>query len=296
VNPPVPGSNAVLIGLACGVGAAVFWASGFVAARHGITIGLSPFDIALHRYLWAGLAFLPSVVRGGLRQLNGVGWRRGLALAVSGGPGQAMVSAAGFLAVPLGHGGVVQPSFASLTGLLLAALVIGEKLPPVRLAGAAAIVAGVVVIGSEALTTIGRHGVLGDMSFALAGIMFAVFGTLLRLWHINPLRATAVVSVLTLLYVPFHALAFGFERLVAAGLFENAVQAVVQGVFAGPAAIYLFARCVVLLGAGRAAVFAALVPGFTLLIGFATLGEGPSFAQLAGLAIVMVGFWLTQRT
>jgi drug/metabolite transporter (DMT)-like permease len=42
-------------------------------------------------------------------------------------------------------------------------------------------------------------------------------------------------------------------------------------------------------------VFTSLVPGFTLLIGFLLLGEVPSLAQLAGLAIVLIGFRLTQR-
>ncbi len=83
--------------------------------------------------------------------------------------------------------------------------------------------------------------------------------------------------------------------MIGFGLVENLLQAVMQGVFAGAAATYLFTRSVVLLGAGRAAVFPSLVPGFTLLIGFLALGEVPSVAQLAGLAIVMLGFWLTQR-
>ena len=40
------------------------------------------------------------------------------------------------------------------------------------------------------------------------------------------------------------------RRLIAAGFWENFVQALVQGVFAGPASTYLFTRSVVLLGAG----------------------------------------------
>jgi drug/metabolite transporter (DMT)-like permease len=295
LNPAAPGSKSVVIGIACGVGAAVFWAGGFTAARHGIAVGLSPFDIALHRYLWAGLVFLPSVLRAGVRDLNGIGWGRGIALALLGGPGQAVVSAAGFLVVPLGHGGVIQPSCAALGGLLLATLVLGERLPTVRIYGAIIIVAGVAVIGHEALTTIGAHGLAGDFSFALAGVMFATFGMLLRMWRIDPMRATAIVSTLTLLYVPVHAVAFGFDRMIAAGWFENAVQAVVQGVFSGPLAIYLFARSVAALGASRAAVFAALVPAATLVVGFVALGEQPSMAQIAGLGIVLVGFRLTPK-
>ena len=37
------------IGIACGAGAAVFWAAGFVGARHGIDIGFSPADLTFHR-------------------------------------------------------------------------------------------------------------------------------------------------------------------------------------------------------------------------------------------------------
>jgi drug/metabolite transporter (DMT)-like permease len=295
LNLAAPGSKSTVIGVACGVGAALCWAGGFTAARHGIAIGLSPFDIAFHRYAWAGLVFLPSVLHQGARDLNGIGWRRGLALALLGGPGQAVVSAAGFLVVPLGHGGVIQPSCAALGGVMLATLVLKERLPAVRVCGAVVIVAGVAVIGGEAIATIGAHGLLGDFSFALAGLMFATFGMLLRMWRIDPMRATAVISALTLLYIPLHATAFGFDRMIAAGWFENAVQAIVQGVFSGPLAIYLFARSVVVLGASRAAVFAALVPAATLIVGFLTLGEQPSLAQVAGLVIVLVGFWLTQK-
>jgi drug/metabolite transporter (DMT)-like permease len=52
---------------------------------------------------------------------------------------------------------------------------------------------------------------------------------------------------------------------------------------------------VVLLGAGRGAVFTSLVPPFVLLIGWAALGIQPTLLQLIGLAIVLVGFRLTQR-
>jgi drug/metabolite transporter (DMT)-like permease len=69
------------------------------------------------------------------------------------------------------------------------------------------------------------------------------------------------------------------------------VQAVSQGLIAGAGATFLFTRAVTVLGAGRAVLFTALVPGITLLIGYLALGEVPSLAQVAGLVIVLVGFW-----
>jgi drug/metabolite transporter (DMT)-like permease len=284
-----------LVGILCGVGAALFWAIGFVAARHGIAAGFSPVDIVLHRFVWAGLVFLPVVARDGLGDLGGVGLGRGVALTLLGGPPLALFSYAGFLFVPLAHGGVIQPSCAALGGLLLATLVLKEKLPMERALGALVIVAGLAVIGAEALATIGTHGLVGDLSFVTAGTLFAVFATLLRRWRIAPMRAVAVTSVVSLIDVPIIWLLFGFERMIGLGLVENLVQLVAQGLFAGAGATYLFTRSVVLLGAGRAAVFPSLVPGFTLLIGFLVLGEVPSLAQLVGFAIVLVGFRLTQK-
>jgi drug/metabolite transporter (DMT)-like permease len=291
----MPGTPASAAGIACGAGAALFWAAGFVAARHGIAIGFTPADIAIHRFCWAGLVFLPLVARHGLRDLAGVGWPKGIALTFFGGPPLALLSYAGFLFVPLAHGGVIQPSCAALGGLALASLVLKEKLPIGRALGAAVIVAGLAVIGADALATIGAHGLIGDLAFVSAGLMFALFATLLRRWRIAPMRAVAVTSVVSLIELPIHWLAFGFEHMIGLGLVENLVQLVAQGIFAGAGATYLFTRSVVLLGAGRAAVFPSLVPGFTLLIGFLVLGDVPSLAQLAGFAIVLIGFRLTQR-
>jgi drug/metabolite transporter (DMT)-like permease len=291
----MPGMPASAAGIACGAGAALFWAAGFVAARHGIAIGFSPADIAIHRFVWAGLVFLPLVARHGLRDLAGVGWAKGVTLTVFGGPPLALLSYAGFLFVPLAHGGVIQPSCAALGGLALASLVLKEKLPIGRALGAAVIVAGLAVIGADALATIGTHGLVGDLAFVSAGLMFALFATLLRRWRVAPMRAVAVTSVVSLIGLPIHWLVFGFERMIGLGLVENLVQLVAQGIFAGAGATYLFTRSVVLLGAGRAAVFPSLVPGFTLLIGFLVLGEVPSLAQLAGFAIVLIGFRLTQK-
>jgi drug/metabolite transporter (DMT)-like permease len=200
LNPAAPRSDtsATAAGIACGAGAALFWAAGFVAARHGIAAGFSPADIVFHRFVWAGLVFLPFVARAGLRDLSGVGWGKGVALTLLSGPPIAFLSYAGFLFVPLAHGGVIQPSCVALGGLALATLVLKEKLPARRAAGAALIVAGLAVIGADALATIGTHGLIGDLFFVTAGLMFAGFATLLRLWRIAPTRAVAVTSVVSL--------------------------------------------------------------------------------------------------
>ncbi len=274
--------------------ASLFWATGFAGVRHGLNSGFSPLDLTVHRYLWSGLAFLPFLVRGGIWDLNGVGWGRGVAMAVLGGPCFALISNAGFLLVPLGHGGMIQPSCATLGGLLLATFWLKERLIPKRLVGALIIVCGLVVIGAEAALTKGVHGVAGDLTFVLTGLMFAIFGTLLRLWSISAIPAAIAISVLALFAVPVDWVLGGISHMIALGWRENLLQAVLQGVLAGPAAIYLFALSVHLLGAGRAAVFPSLVPPFVLLIGWLALGETPTVLQFIGLVLVVFGFRLAQ--
>ena len=135
---PSPRSAAAL-GLLCGTGAAFFWALGFVAARQGIEAGLSPFVIALDRFVWPGLALLPVVAADGFRDLGGLGWRRASALALFWrtaaraprlyrllclSPSSATAGSSNRLARRWG-------------GLILARLVLKEPLPPRRIVGRA---------------------------------------------------------------------------------------------------------------------------------------------------------------
>ena len=132
------------------------------------------------------------------------------------------MSYSGFLLVPLGHAGVIQPSCAALVGLVLATVVLLERLPVRRAVGALIIVAGLAVIGGEAVATIGVHGVAGDLMFVVSGSFFACFATLLRYWRITPVRATIVVSVVSLAILPIYWALVGFERMASFGWWEVA--------------------------------------------------------------------------
>jgi drug/metabolite transporter (DMT)-like permease len=295
-QPAAARSSGVLIGALCGTAAALGWAAGFVAAKHGVGVGFSPADLAFHRFFWSGLLLIPLVMREGLIDLGGIGWGRGLLMSILSGPPQAMIAYTGFMLVPLGHGTTIQPACAALAGLILATLVLHEKPTAQRIIGGVTIIAGLMVFGIESITTIGSHGVGGDLLFATAGLFWAIFGTQLRYWRVPGTRAVAVVGALSIVvFAPLHALLVGYDGMLRMGLAENLLQAMVQGILAGALPIYLFARAVILLGAGRAATFPALVPGFSLIIGYLALGVVPSIPQLIGLIVVVVGFRFALR-
>jgi len=288
--------SGTLIGVLCGTGAAFGWAAGFAAAKHGVNVGFSPPDIAFHRFFWSGLLLIPIAMREGVVHLGGIGWRHGLILMLLAGPVQAVMAYTGFTLVPLGHGATIQPACAALFGITLAALWLREHVALSRIIGAATIIGGLMVFGAESLTTIGRVGVGGDLLFVCAGLFWATFGTLLRLWNVSGTRAAAIVGTLAvIIFAPLYAGLIGFGNLLHMGLKENLIQMVVQGLLAGVLPIFLFARAVMLLGAGGAAVFPALVPGFALVIGFVGLGIVPSWPQLIGLVVVLIGFRFALR-
>lgn len=286
----------MIVGIVCGTLAALAWAMGFVAAKHGVQIGFSPADLAFHRFFWSGLLMLPLIVREGLRDLGGIGWSRASVMTILSGPPQALLAYTGFILVPLGHGTTIQPACAALSGLVLASLILHEKATLQRIAGGAIIIAGLLMFGAESLTTIGSSGVGGDLLFATAGLFWATFGTLLRLWNVPGTRAVmAVGAVSVIVLAPVYLFIYGISGLARQSLFENLLQAVVQGGIAGSLPIYLFAHAVIALGGGRAATFPALVPIFSVVIGFLALGVVPTLAQFVGMTIVLVGFHFALR-
>ncbi|WP_431015872.1 DMT family transporter [Bradyrhizobium pachyrhizi] len=291
----LPDTKAILLGVACGLGAALCWALGFVATRHGLKVGFTPVDLLMHRFLWSGIVFLPLVVRAGLRDLCGIGWGRGMALMLLGGPVMSLISYVGFMFVPLGHGSVIQPSCATLGGLFLAVVLLKESVSLSRAAGAVVIVVGLAVIGSESIGHMGPSAVMGDLIFVATGLMFAGFATLVRYWCVSAFSVASVISVLSLSLFPLYAASGGLARDAVIGLHENTLQAIAQGILAGPAAMYLFAVSIQRLGVARAAVFPATVPVLTLLLGWLLIGEPPTTLQAAGLAAVLAGFYLAQR-
>ena len=126
--------------------------------------------------------------------------------------------------------------------------------------------------------------------------MWALFGMLVKLWRLDSARATRVSCFFALIvFAPLHSLLYGFDTMLSVSLTENLIQVAVQGVLSGALAMYLYSRAVVILGAGQAAIFPSLVPPLTLAIAFITLGIIPTLPQFAGLAVVMIGFWLAMK-
>lgn len=291
-GPPAdPGSRPPWTGLAWGLLAAAIWASYSVLARLAVKSGLSPGDLTLLRFAPGALLMAPWLWRWGLRDLAGIGWRRGLLLALLAGPGFSLLFMTGFTYAPLAHGAVIAPACQMLAGLGLSAALAGQRLTRETGFGAGFVLLGLVFIGGDSLLhQAGGLTLLGDALFAAAGTCWGAFGALSRRWQVDPLRVTAVVVVLAfVLFAPAFLLLADLTRLARAGTGMLLLQVLAQGLGAGLVAVLAFSRAAALLGSGRAAFFGALVPGAASLLAIPVLGEVPSLLQVLGIAAVVSG-------
>ena len=78
-------------------------------------------------------------------------------------------------------------------------------------------------------------------------------------------------------------------HLLALPLGDILLQGATQGLLSGTLSTIAYNWIVILLGAGRAVLFPALVPGLAILFGIPILGELPTLVQLLGLAAAMTG-------
>lgn len=288
IPPTRPDRRGYLFGLTLAVGSAF----GFAAARAGILGGLSPNELVLMRFGVAGLLLLPLLIRWGLPDLAGIGWRRGLVLALFAGPAFSLLQMGGYAFAPLAHGAVIAPATVTILSTIAAGLVLGERLGPAHLVGAALVVAGVLLVSWDGLATsaAGGQSWIGDVMFFLSSVLWVGFTICLRQWRLDALRATAVVSVLSMLVtVPGYLALVGIDRLASLSIAALAVQGVMQGALMGVITLLAYGRAVALLGVSRAVLFPATVPAFSVIVGIPVVGEIPNLTQITGLALVTVG-------
>ena len=267
--------------------AALIWA-GFPAITKlaMASNALDAWDITALRFGVGGLLLLPLFARRRLGSLNPLA---ALFLACGAGAPYVLLTAGGLEFAPGGHMGVMTPSCMLLCSTLGSRLILKEPLTGGRIAGALAITAGLVTLGWDGLRNHGELTWLGDTMFVLGGLFWASYTIGLRVWRVAPVHATAIVGVVSMvLYLPGYVWLAGAE-LAAAPWREIVIQAVFQGVLSAVVALLLYTRAVAILGAARGAVFAALVPAFSLLLAVPMLHETPSEPQLVGVVFVTAG-------
>jgi drug/metabolite transporter (DMT)-like permease len=105
------------------------------------------------------------------------------------------------------------------------------------------------------------------------------------------MRGTAVVAVLSLVYLPVYAVAAD-SRLLDVSWSVLLSQAVFQGVFALIIGLWLWSSGIRVLGSASIPFYPPLIPVAGTLLAVPMLGEWPGPAQAVGIAIIVLGLGL----
>lgn len=276
--------NEWLTGIGYGLLAALIWGGFPVVTRLGVThAALDAFDIAFIRFAVSGTLLLPVVLRRGVRTLHPAAI---VLMVIGAGAPYLLTVAAALSRAPVGYFALTPGSMIAFTAVL-GRWIARETLSAARIAGIVAILAGMALATSDALS--GAIGPLALALFVLGGLLWAVYNVTTKHAAAGALHATAIVSVgSALLYCPLYLVVRG-GAVLHAPVAAIATQAIYQGVLMSVLALYCFSRAVVALGPAIGATFAALMPLLATLEAALLLGERPHATALAGIAVVTAG-------
>ncbi len=291
------GQRDTAIGVGAALVAVAVWGGALSVTRSGVT-GSATFgahDIVVLRFLAPSLVLLPVLLRAGTLPLRRAGVAAILALLVGGGAPFVLLVAAGLRLAPAAEAGALLPSAMPLFVALLSAVLLGERLGRLRLAGLGLVAMAVGLIAGPAMLAVGDSGFGGHVLLLLAALVAAGYTIAMRKAGLSAPHAAALVSgasVLTFGPIYLVALDPGILRASAA---ELAAQVACQGLLAGLVAPIAFATAIARLGATRAAAFGGLTPVVAAATGVLLLGETPDAVTVVAVAVASLGVVLASR-
>lgn len=274
--------------LVASIALVLIYAVQFISARYSLDANITPFGLTILRFIVCGVFFAPLLlIKSPARKLRDIGLQRALILSILAGFPYLMVINTGISLTSAGYVATVGPGSIVLFSFLIPYLLLRDTPDTAAVISTLLICAG---IGMFIYNTflVADLSPTGTALFILQGLMFSLFGVLTKRWSVDPITATAAVSLVS--FVPatlfFWAADTGFSRATPS---ELAFQAVSQGLLAGIAAVALFTFIVREIGPQRASLVMPSVPIITTMGSYVLLDEMLTGLQLIGLTLLALG-------
>ena len=268
----------------------LIFGSNFAISRHAVLHGLTPHDLLAVRFAMAGTLLLPLFLQPGLSSCGGVGWKQGLLLFVSSGFPMTYLMLTGLTLAPAAHGATIGPGTVTVIGIVGSVVLFGAVLTRNLIIGIAGVVAGLACLAIAGTTGANESTLRGDLMFLGVGLLWGFYPLMIQLWKVDGLRATAIVSVLSMTWLPIYFLFF-FRGFDIAPWWVLLFHAVYQGVLNVIVGLWIWGWAAHVLGqaVGR---FPPLIPVTGTLLAIPVLGEVPSSLQLAGIVLIIGGLYI----
>ncbi|RDJ23177.1 DMT family transporter [Bosea caraganae] len=287
-----PAERSLLAGFTWAAISVAIFSGWFVVTRFSVTRELRIWDITAIRFSVGALALLPVLLTA---RLPARAWGLGLVFAVLWGAPFVLLVALGLQLSSAAQAASTAPTLMPVFSGLIGWLVLRERPGKPRLAGYAAIVAGLAILSIATAPANGAFNPSGLIALALAAAMWALYTLIFRRTGLSALQAAALICFWSaLLFLPVY-LWLGLGHLDHASMQELVLQGIYQGILMSVVAVITFNRAVALLGSAAATAMIALVPVAASLIAIPVLGEVPSLLASAAILIIVTGVVLAAR-
>lgn len=275
----------------------LIWVGFLLSLRTGAQSALTSTDLAVMRFGLPALFFLPWLIKS-WAEICRIRWGYAVMLMLGGLPFFYLIALGSHYA-PAAHAGALVPGTAPLFVTGLAVLLFKEPMPRNRMIGLAVILAGVLVLLSNALFDWQQQYWRGHLAFLAASLLWAFYTLGLRVIGISAVTATALLCSGSLL---------GLLMLFGAGLVEsNLIDALAspsalgeiwhqawpylltQGLGAGIVGGFTYGVAIARLGAEKTAALGSFTPALAALAAIPLLGEQLSVMTLIGVLVIMAG-------
>lgn len=275
--------------------AVLSWAGNTVITKMSAD-SIEPTEIGFYRWLFAGLLLTPFVLRQTLRNWQIIRPALGR-IFIMGTLGMAMFQTLMYFAAEYTSAsniGIIQALIPAMS-LLLAMLVLGQRLNMAAVIGAATAFVGVLLV-----VTGGQPGYLleqgmnrGDLLMVLAVASYALYSTLLKHWPVA-IPALQMLYLQMLVAIAVQLPLFLLQPKTGLNV-ENIPLVAYACVAASIVAPLAWMHGVRLMGPSRVSLFFNLMPVLSVLIAAITLGERIELHHWLGGGIIIAGVLLAER-
>ena len=247
---PEDKSNPLVAGYAGGVVTVLIWALWVLATRHTAATPLGTIDIGLIRYGVPAILLAPIWLRTGLLPKN-VPLKLIVVMVAGAGAVFFQITAAALHVTPAAPGGILLGGSLPLATALIGMVLFGERPNRMRLAGLAAIVAGVAILLTASMLKSGMTAT-GFVLLPIGAVLWAGFTHAFRRSGLSALEGAAIIAIWSFLIHLVLAAIFG-THLAAATLPDLALQITSQGILSGLVATFAYGTAIRALGGSQAA-------------------------------------------
>ncbi len=285
----IPDRN-MLPGYLAAFSVTLIWATWLVASRTGAQSSLTPYDLAALRYGVSAVVALPLVLY--FKPWRTMSFKRIAVVSILLGPQYILAVFFGFEFAPAAHGGIFMNGALPAITLLISWIWLKESAHRWQLLGVVLIFTGTLLAAADvsAISVVGAWR--GDLLFIIAGVFFAGYLVVGRLWNISTMQVLLCSSVVNAIYyVPiwFFFLPTGFADAAQSQIL---LQTLYQGLIPGLLGLVLVAYATRNIGASSTAAFMAAVPTLGTVLGVVFLSEVPGMAGWLSLFVLTPGILL----